>query len=112
MPIQALKPILGEAIGLQTPRGRLFFFGCATGAIMCVPYSWLTHLSLWQALHIPAPSIGLTRAYWLLIHGHPTAAWHRNRYIYLVLAIGLTLLAIDLLRILQERHKRSGNAPE
>jgi hypothetical protein len=88
--------LLVEVIGLQTPRGRLLFFAAVTFVVFVMPYSALSHLSIWQALHVPSPSIGLTRAYWKLLHGDPVGAWHRNHLIYLVLAVGLPLLARDI----------------
>lgn len=84
-----------EIIGLQTPRGRVICFLAASAAIFVAPYDWLAGLSLWQRLGIDAPSIGLTRAYWHILHLDPVAAWQRNRLIFVVLAIGLPMLARD-----------------
>jgi len=92
-----------DVIGLQTPAGRLVFFLLASAAIFLAPYDWLSHLSLWQHLGIPSPSIGLTRAYHLLLHGDPIAAWQRNRLIYLVLLIGVPLLARDVILLIRSR---------
>lgn len=93
-----------EIIGLQSARGRLVFFCIITTAILVVPYSSLSNLSLWQRLGLDwAPSIGLTRAYWLFIHLDPVAAWHRNPLIYAVLAIGLPLLGRDMRELLKQR---------
>ncbi len=88
--------LLLEVIGLQTPRGRLICIGIITLLVFIAPYSWLAHLSLWDRLgwH-SAPSIGLTRAYWLLLHGHPRASWHRNWLIYPVLVVFIPLLFRD-----------------
>ena len=91
--------IVWETIGLRTPRGRLIFFALVTLAVFIAPISALSHLSLWQALHIPAPSIGLTRAYHYLLHGDVTAAYHRNRLIFLVLMVGLPILLKDLYNV-------------
>jgi hypothetical protein len=93
------KAGLLEIVGLQTPRGRLAFFGIASLLIFVAPYSWLAHLSLWQHLGLPAPSIGLTRAYWQVLHLHFAAAWQRNHLIYVVLALGLPLLAWDAVKV-------------
>lgn len=91
-----------ETVGLQSPRGRLLFFGLATIAIFVAPYNWLANLSVWQALGVPSPSIGLTRAYHLLLHGDFVAAWDRNPLIFVVLFIGLPLLAFDLGRLYRD----------
>lgn len=96
--------LLREALALETPRGRLLMFSALTFVIFFSQYHWLDHLSLWGNLGIHAPSIGLTRAYWLLLHGHLSAAWHRNRLIYLVLSVGLPLLVFDIGHI---RHAAS-----
>jgi hypothetical protein len=99
---------LFEVIGLQTARGRLLCIGLITLAVFAAPYSWLAQLSLWDRLgwH-SAPSIGLTRAYWLLLHGHVQAAWHRNWLIFPVLAIVLLILVRDSW-VLGSRHRLGG----
>lgn len=83
---------------------------CAIGVISClvfiVPYAWLSNLSLWQALGWEAaPSIGLTRAYWLLIHGDPIAAWNRNPLIYAVLPVVGAIIAKDIATLLAKRKR-------
>lgn len=95
----SLRKIALDTIGLQTPAGRLLFFAIVSIAIFLVPYAWLANLSIWQYLNIPSPSIGLTRSYWLVLHGDFEAAWVRNKLIYLVLFIGLPLLVIDVIKI-------------
>ena len=92
-----------ETIGLQSARGRLLFFGIVSAAIFLAPYSWLSHLSLWQYLGIPSPSIGLTRAYWLLMHGDVMGAYERNGLIFVILIIGLPLLAKDVFTLVKQR---------
>ena len=92
-----------EIAGLQTARGRLLFFLIVTLAVAIVPYAWLGNLSLWQLLGIPSPSIGLTRAYWKILHGDPVGAFMRNPLIYVVLAVGLPLLIIDIRTYLRAR---------
>lgn len=105
-----MKRLLLEAMSLHTARGRVLVFAAATVIIFFCRYHWLDHLSLWGHLGLThAPSIGLTRAYWLLLHGHPVDAWHRNRLIYAVLAIGLPLILRDALNL--TRH-RTSPAPE
>lgn len=77
-----------------------------TCLVFVVPYAWLNNLSLWQALGWEsAPSIGLTRAYWLLIHGDPIAAWDRNPLIYAVLSVLGVIIAKDTVTLLTH-HKR------
>lgn len=89
-----------EIISLQTPRGRLIFFGTVSLLIFIAPYVLLSQLSLWQRLGFEsAPSVGLTRAYWHVMHLDFAAAWERNRLIYFVLAVGLPLLAHDVYRV-------------
>jgi len=91
-----------EIIGLQSARGRLLFFVVITSAVFLAPYHLLGNLSLWQALNIPSPSIGLTRAYHLLLHGDIHGAWQRNKLIFTILAVGLVILARDLLTITKD----------
>lgn len=95
-----------EIVGLQTARGRLLFFAIASLGIFLAPYDWLAHLSLWQHLGIQAPSIGLTRAYWRLMHGDIFGAFERNPLIFIVLAIGLSLLALDIRKLIKQRPRR------
>jgi len=105
-----MKRLAVEMLSLQTARGRLLTFLLLSSAIFASQYHWLDHLSLWGNLGFThAPSVGLTRAYWLLLHGHPEAAWHRNRLIYLILLVGVPLLVRDFLSIVrvarQNHHK-------
>lgn len=91
-----MREFLFRTISLQTPLSRLLVFGVLTIAIFFSSYDWLAHLSLWDRFGLEwMPSIGLTRAYWLLIHGDPVGAWQRNGLIYLVLAVGLPILIRD-----------------
>lgn len=99
--------LLIEIVGLQSPRGRLLFFVIISLAIFLIPYNWLSHLSIWQALHIPSPSIGLTRAYHLLLHGDISGAWNRNKLIFIVLALGLIVLLKDSFSVIKRRHANS-----
>jgi hypothetical protein len=96
-------------VGLQSPRGRLLFFAVITIAVFVVPYDWLAHLSLWQALHIPAPSIGLTRAYHLLLHGNIAGAWRRNELIFPIIGVGTVVLGNDA-RVMFKRHTKQTSA--
>ncbi len=85
-----------EAISLQTPRGRLFVALTANIIIFSVPYHWLANLSLYKQLGIDSPTIGLTRAYWLLLHGHLAEAWTRNWLIFPVMAVAWSIVALDV----------------
>ena len=98
---------LSDALTLRTSAGRLLVFTCLSLLIFIAPYHWLDHLSFWQAIGWHgAPSIGLTRAYWLLLHAQPLAAWRRNHLIYLVLLVGLPLIGFDLYRLMRGRRLR------
>ena len=94
-------------VGLQTPHGRLLFFCAVSLTVYLLPVHILAQLSLWNHLGLPAPSIGLTRAYHHVLHGDFTAAYHQNRLIYAILAIGLPLLAKDAYNVVihfKQRH--------
>lgn len=91
-------------IGLQTPKGRLVFFACIFALLLTVPFSVLTSgpsLSLYQHLGIPSPSVGLTRASWLLLHGEFRAAAGMNPLVYPVIAITIGIVAKDIAVVLQ-----------
>lgn len=87
-------------INLATPKSRLAVWTLMTLAIYIAPFDWLKHLSLYGHLgwH-KAPSIGLTRAYWYVLHGKFALAWHMNPLIFVVLGVGLPLLTIDALKL-------------
>ena len=78
--------------------------------IFIVPYHWLNNLSLWQLLDIPSPSIGLTRAYWKLIHLDPVGAFERNALIYVVIAIGLPILIVDVSHYISSKRYNKHHA--
>lgn len=88
-----------ETISLQTARGRLIFAGIANCLLLVVPYHWLDNLSIYKHLGVHSPSIGLTRAYWLLIHGHLAESWSRNWLIFPVIAVGWSIVALDIYNI-------------
>lgn len=103
-----MPKIAVEVITLSTSRGRLLFFIVATSIIFITPYKYLSGLSLWQRIGWDwAPSIGLTRAYHLLIHGNPVAAWQRNPLIYLVVTIGAIVLVGDLIKIFRNKNQKN-----
>ena len=92
-----------KLISLQTAPSRLFFFTTITAVIYNVSYSFLdsAKLSLYERLHINAPSIGLTRAYWKLLHGDAMGAWHRNKLIYIVVAILIGIVIRDIISLMK-----------
>ncbi len=107
-PFNRLGGFLIELVSFSTPRG-IVSFGMLTNAILLVvPYSWLerSHLSLYERMHIPSPSIGLTRAYWLLLHGHFSAAVQRNKLIVVVAPVLWMIFAVALLRMKRSKVKR------
>jgi hypothetical protein len=96
-----IKKIL-ETLSLRSPRARLGFFLICTVLIFFTPYSFLDRakLSLYERMHIASPSIGLTRAYWKILHGDFMGAWHRNKLIYIVLPIILGIVVNDTITYL------------
>lgn len=107
--MQRWKHIALQTIGLSSPKGRLLFFSLVTIGVFAAPYSWLGHLSLWQHLHIPSPSIGLTRAYWKLLHLDFTGAWERNALIYAVIIVVAVIVAKDIYTLLQQQTSQKNN---
>jgi hypothetical protein len=110
MPRQ-VKRVL-EFLGLQTPISRITIIGGITLALYLIDYRQLLKLptiSLYSLAKIPSPSIGLTRAYWYLIHGKFTDAYRMNRLIYIVAAVVIILAAIDLYRIISSPKKDAKN---
>lgn len=103
-------PLLLEVISLRTARGRVLFWLIATFILLWVPFSWLNDLSLWKRLGFDwAPSIGLTRAYWRLIHLDPVAAWEQNKLIFAVLAVWLPIMFQDIRHIQKMRTQASAH---
>ncbi len=98
-----------ECLGLQTARGRLTFFMIASLFIYLLPIDVLSHLSLWQKLDIDAPSIGLTRAYHHVLHGNFEGAWDQNRLIFVVVALGLPIIAKDVYNVVKQLMLRSNH---
>lgn len=100
--------VVSEFVGLNSPRGRITVIGLITVLVFLAPYRWLGNLSLLQALgwH-SAPSIGLTRAYHLLLHGHFDAAWTRNHLIYPVVLIFGSIIVSDCFKIFSVSSKKT-----
>lgn len=106
MQAQQLKSAIIETITLQSPKGRLTFLAVVTIVVFLVPFAWLENLSLWKNIGWEsAPSIGLTRAYWLLLHGDPAGAWERNSLIYLVLVVVVTIVIADITKLRRQRKE-------
>lgn len=96
-----------ETISLQTKRGRLLFAFIANVLIFVAPYSLLSNLSLYKHLGLTwMPSIGLTRAYWHLLHGHLAAAWERNWLIFPVMMVAWSIVALDIYRSVESRETK------
>lgn len=100
-----VKALLVEIVGLSSPRGRLLFFVVISAVIFLAPPKWPISFSLWQHLGVPSPSIGLTRAYRLVLHGDFAAAWQQNKLIYAVIIIGGWLLAKDIFALIRTSKK-------
>lgn len=101
------KGLFIELISLSTPRARIIFWALATAIIFVLPYRFFENLSLWQRLGWDsAPSIGLTRAYWLLIHGDIAAAWERNSLIFVVVAVGVPMLIRDAYTLVRSKTSK------
>jgi hypothetical protein len=91
-----VRKLLFEILGLQTPRGRLLFFALVSLLIFLTPYEVLANFSIWHKIGFEsAPSIGLTRAYWHILHLDIEAAYKVNRLIFIVMAIGVPILMHD-----------------
>ncbi len=100
--IYTFKQLFIELISLSTPYSRLLFWLIATVIIYILPYSFFENLSIWGLIGWDnAPSIGLTRAYWLFIHGDIAGALERNKLIFAVLIVGIPILIIDLYGIIK-----------
>ncbi len=90
---------------LSTPESRLFVWALLTVLIFLSSFSWLEDLSLYKRFGIDwAPSIGLTRAYWYLLHGDIEAAWRMNKIVFIVIGIGSIILLKDIRAIIVRRR--------
>ncbi|MCX6804708.1 MAG: DUF2752 domain-containing protein [Patescibacteria group bacterium] len=100
-----MKNRILNIIGLQTPMARLTVFTGTTICLYSISYSSLLQtptLSLFSRLNIPSPSIGLTRAYWLLIHGDLNGAWQMNKLVYLVALVLAGIIVVDGIALLRK----------
>lgn len=101
------KKLVVEIVTLSTPRGRVIFAVLANSIIFTSKYQMLGNLSLYQRLGLDwVPSIGLTRAYWLLLHGDFVGAWERNWLIFPVMMIGWSIVALDVYKIFKSSLAR------
>lgn len=97
------KKLVLEILTLQSPRGRLIAAALVHLVLYIVPYAWLANLSLYKLVRLDwVPSIGLTRAYWLLLHGDLAAAWQQNPLIFPILAVMWSIVALDVYRCLKK----------
>lgn len=96
-----------ECATLAKPQYRLTLWAAATVAIFLVPRHWLENLSLWKRIGWEsAPSIGLTRAYRDVLHGDIQSAVEMNWIIFLILLIGLPLLAFDAVKVIHDARNK------
>lgn len=101
-----LTRVLIETVGLSSPRGRIIFFVLISAAIFAMPPRWPVTFSVWHRLGIASPSIGLTRAYRLVLHGDFIHAWQQNKLIYVVILVGGVVLAQDVRTIMHNHTKK------
>jgi hypothetical protein len=101
--LMKLRTVFLETIALQSPRGRIIFAVLAILFIYLSPYRWFESLSLYKRAGLTwVPSIGLTRSFWHLIHGDLAAAWERNWLIFPVIFVGLSIVALDIYKLLRK----------
>ncbi|MDZ7744595.1 MAG: DUF2752 domain-containing protein [Candidatus Saccharibacteria bacterium] len=101
------KSKLLNVVGLQTPAGRLVAFAAVTAFVYVTSVfriTWIPNLSLYKYLGINAPSIGLTRAFRLLINGDVSGAWQMNWLIFPVVAIVLGIVIIDITKLMRKKQ--------
>lgn len=98
-----------DVVGLQTPRGRLIFFAGVTVFIFMISFEGLQDLpdiSLYKRLGIPSPSIGLTRAFWHIMHGDFVSAYAQNWLIYPVLLVTGGIILNDIQSVILQKYKQ------
>ena len=91
---------------MQDPVSRLLIIGTVTLTVALIDYNSLLKiptLSVYSRLGIPSPSIGLTRAYWYLLHGKWLDAYNMNRLVYLVAAVLIVLVIVDAVNIIRNK---------
>lgn len=101
-----MKAKLISLISLQTPVSRILVIVSITIFLFVIQYQTLLSLptiSVYSRLNFPLPSIGLTRAYWYLLHGQFNAAWEMNRLVYVVAVAIIGVLTVDVLSIIRSK---------
>ncbi len=72
--------------------------GTGLAVLAAIPWAWIDHAPVVclfrRLLGRPCPGCGITHSVWLLLHGHPAAAFHWNPLGFLLLP---ALLAFVLL---------------
>lgn len=102
-----MKNKILNTIGLQTPFSRIAAILSVTTFLYLIHYQSLLSIptvSVYSRLNIPSPSIGLTRAYWYLIHGEFQSAWNMNKLIYFVAVVLATIVVVDVIRLIRNRR--------
>ena len=99
-----------SVLSLSTPKHRIITWATLTVAIYVSKFEWLAGLSLYQRVGWEwMPSVGLTRAYWLISHGQFGEAYQMNPLIFPILLIGGGLLIRDAVSLLKPNpHTRHG----
>lgn len=104
--VQRIMKIVLETLGLSSARGRLIFFVLISLCVFVLPPKLPVSFSVWQRMGEPAPSIGLTRAYRLVLHGDLSAAWQQNKLIYVVIVVGGAILIKDVMNLAGAKHAK------
>jgi hypothetical protein len=102
--------LLLRFVALEKTSFLVGFVAIVTLFVLAVPYEWLesSRLSLYERLGIPSPSIGLTRAYWLLVRGRFDDAWDRNPLIYVTVVILIGIFSRSGLSYLKKKRVSVG----
>jgi hypothetical protein len=105
-------------IDLSRPQSVLFVLGSGLFILAVIPYQWLQqgfYHCLWKTTlfpmlfrgHCPAtgllagcncPGCGLTRAFWHILHGHPSQAYALNRFSIIAFILVLGLIAFNIFK--------------
>ncbi len=107
MDSRSLRNRAVNLIGLQTPPARLFVVLGGSLFLLIIPYNLLVSMpsvSLFSNTGINSPSIGLTRAYWLLLHTRISDAWAMNPLIFLAI-IPITYIATSDTRLIVKSYR-------
>jgi hypothetical protein len=127
MKIVKLRKLVLDLLSFNTPQAIVFNLVVILLLLAAVPTSSLTTLPstcIFKNFILPAvfhghcpssglfagcqcPACGLTRAMSRLLHGDLTGAWGFNPLVFLVLAVMLAVIAMNLKKSIDE-HKRIG----